>query len=104
MSIKPVDLQVMIPRTMEVSKAVSDTSQKNQAMLQHQTSSTQNKVDNSLKQVYSHDNAHGVKISERQKNNQKNGKKEEEKKGKGGNKENKDSNTAFKTTTIDIKI
>jgi hypothetical protein len=101
MAIKPVDFQVMIPRTIEASKASNDENQRNQALLQQQAASSQQRADNSIKQVYSRSNTQNVKINEKQKENSGNNKK---KKGKAEDIEGKAIKKNLQTSTIDIKI
>lgn len=103
MSIKPIDFQVMIPRTSEVSKISSDETHKSLALQQQQASSTQHKAENSLKQVYSQSRPQGAKITEKQKDNRKD-KKEGKKKEQSGNSESKILNSSIQTSTIDIKV
>lgn len=106
MSIKPVDYQVMIPRTMEVSKSSSDENQKNFTMQQQQAASTQSNVENTLKQVYSQKRAQDARITERQKEENSGGKSQKKKKEKdgGGNGDGKAQKKGLQTSTIDIKI
>lgn len=107
MSIKPVDFQVMLPRTMEAAKLSNDETQRNLTAQQQQASATQHRAEDSLKQVYSRAHAHDVRISEKQKENRRNDKK----KGKDGShfdesEENSRSrfNKEIKTSTIDLKV
>ena len=106
MSIKPVDMQVMIPKTSEISRIRNDEQNRNLATSQQQASSTQDKVNVSLKQVYSQDKANEALIREKQE--KKEGGKEQEKKKntekKDKNKDMKSVDKTYKTSTIDIKI
>ena len=105
MSIKPVDFQVLIPRTMEASKTSNDEAQKNLATQQQQASSMQHKVDSSLNQVYSRSKSQNARINEKQKENSKD--KEQKKKNsrdKADDKDEKSLNKGIQTSTIDIKI
>lgn len=99
MSIKPVDYQVMLPKTAEVSKLNSDEQHKNMVIQQQQASLTQLKAETSLRQVHSQDKAQEARIKEKQEKNQ-GGRKDERKKNKQGNRQVKDSNTS----TIDIRL
>jgi hypothetical protein len=103
MSIKPVDLQVLIPRTMEASKVSNDEAQKNLATQQQQASSMQHKVDSSLNQVYSRNKPQNARINEKQKDNSK-GKDQKRKKDKADDEDEKSLNKGIQTSTIDIKI
>jgi hypothetical protein len=102
MSIKPVDFQVMIPRTSEVSRISEAENHKSQVLLQQQAASTNQKVEHDLKQVYSQSKADEVRIRERQEKHQGDGKKnkkkdaaQEEKKRQSGDSHN---------STIDIRL
>ena len=103
MSIKPVDFQVMIPRTMEVSKSSNDEAQKNQTMQQYQAASTQQHAENTLKQVYSQKRAQDARITQRQKEKGNSGK-DQKKKDRNGNNESNATRNNMQTSTIDIKI
>lgn len=102
MSIKPVDFQVMIPKTVEVSKVSNDEAQRNHSAQQQQTSSMQHKVDSSLNQVYSQTKPQNARINERQKDNTRD--KDKKKKGKSGEKDEESLKDSMQTSTIDIKI
>ncbi len=107
MSIKPVDFQVMLPRTMEVAKLSNDEVHRNLTAQQQQVTATQHKAEDSLKQVYSRAQAQDVRISEKQKENRRNGRKKEEDGGRSGEKDEKSRSGLEKemiTSTIDIKI
>jgi hypothetical protein len=105
--IKPVDFQVMIPRTLEAAKVSNDLAQKNHLLQQQQAAATQQKADDSLRQVYARQQAEHVHITEKQRDNSRN-EKDKKKKGKNGRKsneaENDRLNKEIKTSTIDIKI
>lgn len=104
MSIKPIDFQVAIPRTMEASKISSNDANKNLAMQQQSADSVQHKAEDSLKQVYSRSKSEEAKINDKQKDNKKNGKKDG-KKGKSSEEDKKiDLNKEMQTSIIDIKI
>ena len=97
MSIKPVDFQVMLPKTSEVSKVSSDDQHRNTAMQQMQSQSTQNKTELNLRQVHSQDKTPEARIKEKQEKNE-GGKKEEKRKNK------RDNNTDNNSSTIDIRL
>lgn len=103
MAIKPVDFQVMIPRTMEVSKASNDENQRNQTMMQQQTASSQQHAENSIRQVYSQSRAQNARINEKQKEKGNRGK-EQKKKGQESDTDKKGVKENLQTSTIDIKI
>lgn len=71
MSIKPVDFQVLIPRSMEAAKMTNDEVQRNQLNQQQQAHATQHKAEDSVKLVYSRDRAQNAKITEKQNENRK---------------------------------
>jgi len=107
MSIKPIDFQVVIPRTVDAAKTSSDLVQKNIVNQQQQAFIIRQKSEDELRQVYSHDQTHGVKINEKQNENRQRGQKKEKDKEKSGNrKENSTNklNNTLNTSTIDIKI
>jgi hypothetical protein len=88
-----MDLQVMYPKTSELSKAYSDEANKNQAINQQQAETNRNRIDNSLKQVVARENVQSGRVSEKQERDN-SGQKEKKKKQK--NLQN--------APTIDIKI
>ena len=106
MSIKPVDFQVMIPRTMEVAKIANDEAQRSMAGQQQQAAASQHKAEDSLKQVYSRAHAQEARIMEKQKEDRK----KDGKKKKEGSKPDSPENGRRKEfrsssgSTIDIKI
>lgn len=103
MSIKPMDFQVMIPRTIEVSKTSNDENQRNQAMLQQQVASSQQHAENSIRKVYSQTKSQNVKIMEKKKDKD-NSSGEQRKREKNGNTQEKNLNGSIQTSTIDIKV
>lgn len=104
MSIKPVDFQVMLPRTMEVAKVHNEVEHKNQALLKQQASLIQHKAENNLKQVYTQENAQEARIREKQEKERRERKKEDKKKKQGENKSNIDTKSGERTSTIDIRL
>ncbi|MCX7708898.1 MAG: hypothetical protein N2484_03515 [Clostridia bacterium] len=106
MSIKPVDFQVMLPKTADVSKIHTDEQQKLQALQQQQTSSSQHRVEDHLRQVHAQEKAQEVRIREKEEKNQKNKREEEKKKEKSKANYNKDKGLETKehTSTIDIRL
>jgi len=105
--IKPVDFQVMIPRTLEAAKVSNDLAQKNHLQQQQQAAATQLRAEDSLRQVYSRSNAEQVRITDKQREGRSNDK-GKKKKGQSGQQtdenENNRLNKEIKTSTIDIKI
>jgi hypothetical protein len=107
MAIKPVDFQIMIPRTMEAAKTSSDMNHRNITAQQQQTTATQHRAEGSLKQVYSRTQPQSAHVEEKQK--------EDSKKDKKGKRSGRQSNGSeqndhdrpqneIMTSTIDIKI
>ena len=101
MSIKQLDFQIMIPRTMEVSKTGIDENNRSQTLFQQQLATTQQHAENSVRQVHSQDKAQNARINQKQKENRE---KEQKKKGKNNNFDNKNMKNDLQTSTIDIKI
>ncbi|MHB8064769.1 MAG: hypothetical protein ACYDG2_19415 [Ruminiclostridium sp.] len=93
MSVKPMDFQVMFPKTSELSKTYSDEANKNQAIAQQQTEHNREKIDNSLKQVVARENVQHGRVNEKQ----------EKDNSKQNDKKKKQKNTRS-APTIDIKI
>jgi len=93
MSIKPIDFQVMLPKTAEVSKSINDNQQKNLMMHQNTADSLQQKSESEVKTVHSQEKATGPKIKDN---------KDREKKNKKDNKKNKQKNDS--DSIIDIRL
>lgn len=93
MSIKPMDFQVLYPKTTELSKTYNDEANKNQAVHQQQAETNRDRIDQSLKQVVARENVQHGRVNEKQPrdNNKQNEKKKNQK-----NPENK--------SKIDIRI
>ena len=107
MSIKPVDFQVMIPRTMDAAKISNDENQRNISAKQQQILATQHKAEDSLKQVYSRAQAQNPHITEKQKENRQNSKKKRKEgyhSDKSAENNGRSLNNDSITSTIDIKI
>lgn len=108
LAIKPVDFQVMIPRTMEASRVINDETQRNQAMQYQQAANVQHRAEDSLKHVYARPQAQDARINEKQKDSRQNGGNKKKKNGR--NVEENESagknrlNNGIRTSTIDIKI
>ena len=102
MSIKPVDLQVMVPRTTEISKSSSNERDRNAAMQQRQASVVQNKADGSIKQVYSQEKSSGAVIREKQEKSRQD--KHDNKKQKKDGSNAKDEIGITGSSTIDIRL
>jgi len=106
MSIKPVDFQISIPRTVEASKVRGDENSKELAQQQAQSGSIQNKADNTMRQVQKRTKAEEARIREKQE------KEEKRQQGKGQGEKNQDHEeqnggnyvTKQKTNSFDVKI
>ncbi len=93
MSIKPIDFQMVIPKTSEVSKMYNDDANKNQAIQQQQQTANQTNIDNKLKQVVNRENVQNGRVKEKQ---EKDNQRQNEKKKKRQNKDDR--------PTIDIRV
>ncbi len=94
LSIKPIDFQMVIPKTSEVSKMHNDDVNKNQAIHQQQQTANQTNIDNRLKQVVNRENVQNGRVKEKQ---EKDNSRQNEKKKK---RQNKDDDRP----TIDIRV
>jgi len=103
MSIKPIDLQVMVPKTSEISKISSEANQRNTSYQQQQAVNAQNRADNSLKQVYSQERTQEAKIREKQEKERKNSGNNKQKERKKQGQSNK-YELGDKRSTIDIRL
>lgn len=108
MSVKPVDFQVMIPRSMDAAKMRSDELQKNLALQQQQSAAIRNREEDTLRQVYSNSQTHEGRINDKQREERR--QQEERKKKNGGDgrksdeKDGSKTGRPIRTSTIDIKI
>lgn len=94
MSIRPMDFQVLFPKTTELSKIQNEEANKNQAILQQQAETNRDRIDHTLKQVVARENVQHGRVNEKQ---QKDNNKQNEKK-----KKQKDNNG--QAAKIDIRI
>ncbi|NLK86657.1 MAG: hypothetical protein GX279_04095 [Clostridiaceae bacterium] len=108
MSVKPVDFQVMIPRTIDAAKMRSDELQKNLALQQQQASAMKDKAEDTLKQVYSKSQTHEARINEKQREESRQQSEKRKKDGRKGKAsdgtDGRKRSSTIKTSTIDIKI
>lgn len=105
MSIKPVDFQVMLPKTPEVSRIHNETTQRNIAAQQSQASDLQNKAESATRQVYSQEKSQQAAIRDKQERKQ--GESGERKKKKDGKKEEalkENAGPGYTTSRIDIRL
>ncbi|MCX7842621.1 MAG: hypothetical protein N2489_06055 [Clostridia bacterium] len=103
MSIKPVDFQVMLPKTAEVAKMANDEQHRNHALQQQTYNNTQHKVDDNLRQVYAQEKTSEPGIREKQEKKREN-KKEEKKKNSANYTKNKKLTADEQSSTIDIRL
>lgn len=66
MSIKPIDFQVMIPKTAEISKIQNDQQQKNIVVNEQQTNTMRQKTEENVNIVHSRENAEKVRVDSEQ--------------------------------------
>lgn len=108
MPIKPIDFQVMMPKTSEVSKIHSDEQNKGALLQQQQATTVQNKAEANIRQVYSQEKAQEARIKEKQEKNTesqpKEKKKGEGKKTKGNYSSKKESPAQAETSYIDVRL
>lgn len=111
MSIKPVDFQIILPKTVEVAKISTDQAQRNLMAQKQQAEATLQRAEDSLKQVYSRAQPQNVVISDKQEKNRQQHTKKEKRKNSSSDMEGRSGmgsegrhDRGFKTSTIDIKI
>jgi hypothetical protein len=104
MSIRPVEFQVMIPKSPEVSRITNNEQQRVVVQQQQQSLSVQNNVNNSLKQVYSRDKANKVLIREKEREEKEKEKGKKQDKRNDHNEKRKNKTTDSDSRTIDIRI
>jgi len=105
MSVKPIDFQVMIPKTSEISKIQKDEQNKGLAMEQQQTVVNQKKSEDNVNLVHYREEAQNAKINveeEKEKNQNENKRKKNRFKGRYGTKGEKEADE--ETGTIDIRL
>lgn len=107
MSVKPIDYQVMLPRTTEISRLRDSETHKNQVIAQHQATASEKKADGNIKQVNARKQAEQAAIKEKQReeSSKKNNKEEKDNHSEGKIKSIKtQKNTVSKMGSIDIRI
>lgn len=106
--IKPVDFQVLLPKTPEISRLQSNEQHKGIVLQQQQLTSLKHNVENSLKKVNLPDKAYEVKIKEKQQKDrneaQKENKKHKRKKDAKSTKRKDKCLRSGEDSIIDIKI
>lgn len=103
MSIKPIDFQVMLPKTTEVSKIHNDERNKGVLLQQQQAATVQNNAEANIRQVHTQEKAQEARIREKQEKDKGN-RKEEKKKNKGNYDNKKETDVELKTSFIDIRL
>lgn len=96
MSVKPIDMQVMMPRTTEVSKIHNEQQNRGQVLQQGNMANLQHKVDNDLNKVSQKASAEKIAIRDEEEK-----KRREREKNNNEKKKNKEKEPG---STIDIKI
>ncbi|NLP13451.1 MAG: hypothetical protein GX383_02990 [Clostridium sp.] len=103
MSIKPIDFQVMIPKTSEVSKIQKDEQNKNLVLEQQQTIVSQKKSEDNVNLVHSREETQNAKIDHEQEKKQNEKKRKNNRfKGRYGTKGEKETDEEI--GTIDIRL
>jgi len=101
MSIKPVEFQVMIPKTSEVSKINQDEKHKSHIIQQEQNLDIKNKTQSDLRQVNKKEKVNNMTVEDSLKKDQE--KKKKDKKDKKNPNDPNDSNDIY-SSKIDIRI
>lgn len=106
MTIRPVDLQTMIPKLPEVQKARNAENELEKNNLNINIHKEQQQHEKNTKQVVEKDKVHGVKVDrEGHQQGQQSGQEKEHKDGQAEDKEEQAKETTVKhMTTIDIRI
>ncbi len=106
MAIKPLDLQVMLPRTAEISKIAYDQQHKNITLQQQQAASLQDQAEANTRQVHSQDEVQHARIGDKQEKGRGNSGEDSRKKKREQtkNEESRNSNPQIRTSTIDIRL
>lgn len=98
MPIKPINYQVMLPKTEELSKLTSEEQQRMHLFQQQQASGTQKRASDNLKQVHSRDGAGESKVREKQDGEQGQKHQQQDRRKQESKKKNE------KASTIDIRL
>ncbi|MDQ2085865.1 hypothetical protein RBH29_05365 [Herbivorax sp. ANBcel31] len=100
MSIKPVEYQILIPKSSEVSKIQNDNQHKGTVMQQQQSALNQQKSEDSVNLVHSQENPQKALIKDKEKER----KKKNKDKKRGCRKYKHRKNSEDKASTIDIRL
>lgn len=107
MAIKPLDLQVMIPKVNEVSRIRTDEQQRELAIQQNAVEASARESENNLRQVNSREQTHEAAIRERNEKGKRQSKEKDRKKQQGepGNNASKTGKETYSSgSTIDIRL
>lgn len=106
MAIKPIDLQVMMPRVNEISRIQNNEQQRSLAIQQNKVQTTERQSENSMKQVNSKEESQKVIIQERQQKEKKESRqnKKEKQQQEEKNQQNPGKGKPSGKTTIDIRL
>jgi len=107
MAIKPIDLQVMIPRVNEMSRVQSDEQQRILASHQNTVQMTEKQSESDMRQVKSREEAHNTAIRDKQQNEKRQSQHQDKKNkpGKEGKLQQREDNKQKPAgTTIDIRV
>ncbi|NLK68152.1 MAG: hypothetical protein GX283_03205 [Clostridiaceae bacterium] len=80
MPIKPIDLQVMMPKVVEVSRIQADEQQRNIAMLQNKVEDVETQSEKNIEQVNSREDTYEVSINNQNRGNRREPQKHNKKK------------------------
>jgi uncharacterized membrane protein YukC len=108
MAIKPIDMQIMMPRVNEMSRIQNDEQQRSNASQQNVVQMTEKQSDSNTRQVNSREETHDTAIREKPQN-EKRQSQQQEKENKHDDKEEtrqqrKDNKQKISGTIIDIRV
>ncbi len=104
MTIRPIDFQISVPRTTEISKINAEDNQRNIAAQQQQATSTQLKADNSVKLVHTQEKTQEALIREKEEKERQEREKKNKQKKPDGKDSKKDVKGEQKSSYIDIRL
>ncbi len=105
MTIRPIDFQISVPRTTEISKINAEDTQRNLAAQQQQATSTQMQADNSVKLVHTQEKTQEALIREKQEKERRERENKNKKKSSDDSKAgHKDVKGEQKSSYIDIRL
>lgn len=105
MPIRPIDLQVMIPKVVDVSRIHANEQQQNLAALQSKNQSVEKQAEDSMKQVNRQNELHKVSIRDKNERKGRESQQEDTNQQKKKNNENQNIyNNKTPGSTIDIRL